>query len=47
MAIEFGILGVGGYVARSLNELNIKIAVVISRLGDHDERIKKLEKKEE
>ena len=43
MAIEFGILGIGGYVAKSLNELNVKIAVVIAQLGAHDERLKRLE----
>lgn len=46
LVLEVVIVGVGGYIAKSINDLNIKIAVVISRLSDHDERIKRLENRE-
>lgn len=46
------LLGIGGYIARSLGkltegvqELNVKIAVVISQLSQHEDRLKRLEDK--
>jgi hypothetical protein len=46
LLLEFLMLPLVGYVAKSINELNIKIAVVISQLSDHSDRIKRLEEKE-
>lgn len=44
---------IGGYIAStmaklavSVQELNVRIAVVISQLGDHNNRIEKLEARE-
>jgi hypothetical protein len=46
------LIAMGGYIARclsqltiSVQELNIRIAVVVSRMDDHDKRITHLENK--